>query len=178
MKRSFRFILIAVLLTGVGVLSFAQGLAVGTAKPVVDGVIDAAQYGYTQDFGQMTLYFQRTADTLYVGVVGKTAGWVAVGLDSMKMDAAPIFMGFVQDGKAQFTTQMGRGHSHQEAATSSVISYAMKEQGGTTVLEVALKASQYIAADQKELDAIYAIGPAKNFSAYHSFRGAMKVPLM
>jgi hypothetical protein len=178
MQKMIRTLTIAAALAFVGAFSFAQGLAVGTVKPVVDGVIDASQYGYSQDFGQMTLYFQRTADTLYIGVVGKTAGWVAVGLDSLKMNAAPIFMGFVQDGKAQFTTQMGAGHSHKDAAVTSVLSYAMTEKDGKTVLEVALKASLYISADQKELDVIYAIGPEKNFTAYHSFRGAIKVPLM
>jgi multisubunit Na+/H+ antiporter MnhF subunit len=176
-----RSALVALMLAFVGTASFAQSLAVSTGKPVVDGVINANEYSFTQDFGQMKLYLHRTADTLYVGVVGNTSGWVAVGLDSLKMDASTIFMGYVVDGKAQFKPQVGMGHTHQDTAekaiTDSVISYAMKEDGGKTVLELALKAAPYISAGQKELDVIYAIGAAKAFTPYHSFRGSVKVPL-
>jgi hypothetical protein len=181
MKRTFiRQILVAAALMFVGALSFAQSLGVGAVKPLVDGVINAKEYGYTKDFGQMTLYFQRTSDTLFIGVVGKTSGWVAVGLDSLKMDSAPIFMGFVLNGKAQFKTQIGSGHTHRDSdaeIAASVLSSAMKEEGGNTVLELELKSSPYISKDQKELAVIYAMGAPDVFTQQHSFRGAMKVPL-
>ncbi len=178
MKKAIHTMLIAAVLLCAAAYSFAQGLAVGTAKPVVDGVIDAAQYAYKQDFGQMTLYFQRSADMLYIGAVGKTTGWVAVGLGS-KMNAAPIYIGYFAGGKGQFMTEVGAGHAHQEAAEEAIVhsvsSWAVKEQGGVTTLEIALKS--VVAPGQKELTVIYSIGPGDNFTAYHSFRGAMVVPL-
>ncbi len=181
MKRAFiGQILMAAALMFVGALSFAQSLGVGTAKPLVDGVIKSGEYGYTKNFGQVTLYFQRTSDALFIGVVGKTSGWVAVGLDSQRMDSAPIFIGFVVDGKAQFKTQIGSGHTHRDSdaeIAGSVVSSAMKEEGGNTVLELELKSSPYISKDQKELQVIYAMGSSDVFTQQHSTRGAMKVPL-
>jgi hypothetical protein len=180
MKSTYRRSIIAAALMFVGAFSFAQTLGVGAAKPLIDGVIKAGEYGYTKDFGQVTLYFQRTSDTLFIGVVGKTSGWVAVGLDSLKMDSAPIFMGFVLNGKAQFKTQIGSGHTHGDSdaeIAGSVLSSAMKEEGGNTVLELALKSSPYISKDQKELQVIYAMGSADLFTQQHSMRGSLKVPL-
>jgi len=164
----------------VGVFSFAQSLGVDADKPLVDGVIDAKEYGYTKDFGRLTLHFRRTSDTLFIGVVGKTAGWVAVGLDSLRMDSALIFMGFVKDEEAQFKSQVGSGHTHKDSdaeIAGSVLSSAMKEEGGNTVLEVELKSAPYISKDQKELQVIYAMGAADVFTQQHTMRGSMKVPL-
>ena len=80
-----RSALIAIMLLGIAALSFSQekALATGEQKAVVDGTIKPGEYGFTQDFGQVTLCLNRTADTLYVAVVGNTAGWVAVGLGSL-----------------------------------------------------------------------------------------------
>jgi len=54
----------------------------------------------------------RSADTLWIGVVGAATGWVAVG-------------------KVQFKPQAGAGHSHQNLTakdvTDSIVSSAMKE---------------------------------------------------
>ena len=169
--------MIAAALMCAAAFSFAQGLAVGTAAPVVDGVIDAAQYTYTLDLGQMTLHFQRSGDTLYIGVVGKTTGWVAVGLGG-RMNASPIFIGYFADDKAQLRADMGMGHSHQAAQAqnqAAVSAWDVKEQGGLTTLEIALTGA--ILQGQKDLNVIYSMGPSDNFTSYHSFRGAGVVPL-
>jgi hypothetical protein len=181
MTRAYiRSVLTAAVLILVNAVAVAQSLGVTEKKAVIDGVITSGEYAYTQDFGQVTVYLQRTSDTLFIGVVGKTSGWVAVGLNSRRMDSASIFMGFAQNGKAQFTAQAGTGHSHQEAiaaTAATVLSSAVKEDGGKTVLEIALKAAPYIAKDQKELDVIFSIAAAKDFTQKHSFRGSAKVPL-
>ncbi len=168
----------------VAAAGFAQGkaLAVGTDKPDVDGVVKAGEYAVEKDLGPMQVYLSRTADALYVAAVGSTSGWIAVGLDSQKMQGATIFMGFVgEDGKVQFKPQAGAGHAHanvtDKTIPDSVLSYAIKEKGGKTTLEVALKADRYIKAGQGSLDMIFAIGPAKSFSPYHTFRGFQKVAL-
>jgi hypothetical protein len=164
---------------------FAQdkGLAAGTAKPSVDGAVSSGEYAFQKDLGQMQLYLSRTADTLYVAAVGNTKGWISVGLSSARMDGSTILMGFVgDDGKPQFKVQAGAGHKHADVAdkavADSVISYALKEAGGKTTLEVALKASAYVKDGQAALDTIYAIGAQKSFSPYHTFRGSLKVALV
>jgi hypothetical protein len=144
---------------------------------VVDGAVASGEYSLTLDFGQLQLSLTRTADTLYVGVVGKTKGWVAFGLGSQRMDGAAIFFGFVgDDGKVQFKPQLGSGRSHKDAE-EAVASHAMKEADGKTTLEVALKIDKWITKGQKSLDLIYAMGAQDSFTVRHSLRGATIVNL-
>ncbi|HEY9593873.1 MAG TPA: hypothetical protein VHE79_05310 [Spirochaetia bacterium] len=173
-----------VLLSVAGAVSFAQskGVAVTTTVPVIDGVVNPGEYSFSQDFGQMTLYVNRTADALDVAVVGKTAGWVGVGLGSMRMDGSTIFMGYVtSEGKSQFQVQAGQGHGHSNASSSvaaTVASYALKESGGVTTLEVKLKPADYVKTGAKALQVIYAQGSEKSFRPRHVFRGAVSVALL
>lgn len=182
-KLRFMAAVTAVLLTGAGTVAFAQDrLVTSSTKPLVNGVVKTGEYTYMHDFDQqLALYASRTRDVLYVGVVGKTSGWVAFGLGSQRMDGAAIFMGFVgADGKVSFKPQLGRGHRHSDAPADindTVISYAMKEAGGQTTLEVAVKADAFIKKGQSALDVIYAMGDQKSFSPYHSYRGATSLPL-
>jgi hypothetical protein len=183
-KRSSRLIsVLLVLFVFVGAASFAQvkTLSVTTNKTVVDGVVNPNEYSVSQDFGQMSLYVNRTADALSVAVVGSTTGWVAIGLGSLRMDGSTILMGYVDAaGKVAFKPQAGQGHTHQDAGQdvqSTVISYAIKEAGGKTTLEVALKPSAYIKTGQSELDLIYAQGNEDSFTPKHMFRGAVAIKL-
>lgn len=184
MKRfSLLFSTILVLLFIVGASSFGQAktLAVTTNKTVVDGVVNPDEYSFTQDFGQMTLYANRTADALYLAVVGNTKGWVAIGIGSLRMDGSTILMGFVDaSGNVQFKPQAGQGHTHKDVGQdvqSTIISYAMKQVNGKTTLEVALKPSAYIKAGQTELDIIYAQGSQASFLPRHMFRGSLAIKL-
>jgi hypothetical protein len=156
-------------------------LAMSTNKTIVDGVVKTGEYSFSKDFGPLTLFANRTADVLTLAVTGSTSGWVAVGLGSLKMNGATIFMGFVDDaGKVQFKPQLGSGHKHGDAAQSAdatVISYAIKTAGGKTTLELALKPNVYITKGQTTLDLIFAVGQAKSFIPLHSFRGALSLSL-
>ncbi|HTP58371.1 MAG TPA: DOMON domain-containing protein [Spirochaetia bacterium] len=172
---------IAVLLAGAALTATAQGkLTVSSKKPSVDGVIKAGEYTFSQDFDQqMTVYASRTGATLYLAVVGNTGGWVAIGI-GQKMDGADIFMGFVKGGKATFKPQLGSGHRHGDApadVAATVESYALKERGGKTTLEVALKAGAYLKDGQPALDVIFAMGDQGNFTQYHSYRNLASIPL-
>jgi hypothetical protein len=165
--------------------AYAQSgvLAVSGNKPVVDATITDGEYSFQKDFGQMALSLSRSADTLYIGAAGKTSGWIAVGLGSMKMNGASIFIGYVgTDGKPQFKPQIGEGHRHKDPSgkdmNDEVISYAMKEEGGKTFLELALKSDAFIKEGQKTLDVIFAIGPAKAFTPYHKYRNFTEVKLV
>ena len=184
MRGSIVLISVSVLLFSlVGAAGFAQGgsLPVSAMKTVVDGVAHPDEYSFSQDFGPLTLSANRTADTLYLAVAGETSGWVAVGLGSLKMNGATIFMGFIDgNGKVQFKAQAGAGHAHKDAAKSvsdTVISSAITEAAGTTTLEIALKAGAYITTAQSALDLIIALGGGKSFTPYHSYRNATSLKL-
>jgi hypothetical protein len=166
---------------GAAAFGQAKALATTTNKTVVDGVVNPAEYSFSQDFGELSLYANRTTDALYLGLVGNTTGWVSVGLGSLKMDGSTIFIGFVgSDGKVQFKPQAGSGHSHKDPGAdvaATIISYAMKEAGGKTTLEIALKPPAYIKAAQSALQVIYAQGTEKSYIPRHMFRGAVSIPL-
>jgi hypothetical protein len=159
----------------------AKSLSLTTNKTAVDGVVNPGEYSFTQSFGDLTLSVNRTAGALSLAVTGGTTGWVSVGLGSLKMDGATIFIGFVgADGKVQFKPQVGAGHSHADAGADladTIISYAMKESGGTTTLELALKPAAYIKAGQKELQIIWAEGTEKSFRPRHMSRGSLSLAL-
>jgi hypothetical protein len=171
-------------LLAIGTTAFAQDatLATTTTKPVVDGVVNPKEYSFSKDFGDLQLYVSRTADALYVGVVGNSTGWVAFGLGSLKMDGADIFMGYVSSkGVVNFKPQVGRGHTHHDPTSTdinaSIVSYAMKETGGKTTLEAQLKPDLYIKSGQSVLDMIYAVGTDDSFIPTHMFRGWITLKL-
>lgn len=182
MKRPILFSCALILLLAlVGAAGFAQSLSVTTNKPVIDGVVKASEYSFSQQFDSLTLYANRTKDALSLAIAGDTTGWVSVGLGSLKMDGATIFIGFVgADGKVQFKTQAGTGHRHTDAPKSvedSVTAYAMKEANGKTTLELSLTPAAYIKSDQTSLDIIYAVGEDKSFVPRHSSRGSLSLKL-
>ncbi len=167
-----------------GAVGFAQdaALAVSAKEPVVDGVVKPGEYSWKKSFGQLELSLSRTEDTLWIGAVGSTTGWVSVGLGSLKMDKSAIYFGFVDSaGKTQFKPQLGVGRSHADTEdpdiAGSLVASAMKEEGGKTTLEFALSAEQWIAEGQAALDLIYAIGAQDSFSPRHTMRGSLAVPL-
>ena len=180
MKRSTLFFSVLCLLLALGAATgFAQSaaLAVTANKTSVDGVVHPEEYSFTKAFGPVTISANRTAGTLYLALTGTTSGWVALGLGSLKMNGATIFMGFVgDDGKVQFTSQAGRGHSHNNV-TAAVVSYAVKTAGDTTTMEIALNANEYVKSGQTALQLIFAIGADKSFASYHSYRNSLSLTL-
>ena len=88
---------------------FAQSLAVSTNKTVVDGVVKAGEYSFSQEFGPLTLYANRTADTLHLAVVGSTTGWVAVGLGIVQDERCHDIHGIRRGGR-EGPVQAAGGH--------------------------------------------------------------------
>jgi hypothetical protein len=159
----------------------SAALGISMTAPVVDGVVNLGEYAFTKDFGPLALSVSRTADTLFLAVVGKTTGWVGVGTGAQRMDGATIFIGFVDnDGKVQFKPQVGQGHTHNDTTQevmNTITASSMKESGGATTLELALKSAAYIAKDQDSLDLIVAVGAEDSFSPHHMFRTALSITL-
>jgi hypothetical protein len=153
-------------------------LPVGKEAPTVDGAAGASEYAVGTEVGKMKLWLSRTADTVYAALSAGTTGWVAVGFGSPRMDGALLFIGFVgRDGKAQLKVQKGSGHSHGDLESQALVKFAIKEDGGVTTLELALKASSVIAKDATDLPVIFAMGGADNFFGYHQARASQDVKL-
>ena len=170
--------------TAVATMADAQqsALAVSTsAGPVVDGIVKPGEYTLTHDLRGATLSLARTADRVYIALSAQTAGWVAVGTGTGRMDGSRIFIGYVKDGAATFEEDLGSGHRHGAAPDAAdapfATAHALTESGGHTTLEVELDASRVIAAGATELQLIVAYGSQDSFSAYHTFRTSLTIPL-
>jgi hypothetical protein len=166
----------------VGAAAHAQvpTLGVGSGRPVTDGTLSADEYQLAGHDGAFTVYLSRTPDTLSIGCAGDPRGWVAVGVGTLGMDHATIFMGSVVDGAPQFQVQLGGGHRHggvPQQAIDSVVSHAVSRHADSMVMEIALKAGEYIAAGQQGLNLIYASGDTVAFDTIHVQRGAWAVAL-
>ena len=174
------FLCLTVLLLAVAALAGAQTsgtLSVTNALPKVDGVIGAKEYSLTTDVSGMQLGLSLSADTLFVAVSCPTTGWVAVGLGSTHMDGAVMYIGFVGSDKAQLKVQQGSGHRHNDTNTNAPVQYSLSESNGKTFMEVALKASSFIAKGQKTLDIVVAMGTADSFVAMHKARAGLSISL-
>jgi hypothetical protein len=183
-NTGFRGLVLTTVLVLLPLAASAQSgdLTVTGNAPKVDGSISAGEYSFQKDFGQMTLGLSRSADTLYVGLSGKTSGWIAVGLGSLSMNGASMFMGYVgADGNPQLEPQVGKGYRHTSpsgtAMNDDVVSYAIKERGGETIMELALKSGAFIKPDQKALDLIFSMGASKSTRQYHKYRNWLQVRL-
>ena len=169
----------AVILIGAGLGEEQTPLPVSSVTTTVDGVVHADEYSFSRDFSALKLFVNRTADILYLGIVANTTGWVGVGLGSLRMDGATIFIGYVgEDGTATLKAQTGTGHTHGDVSgdiPATIVSYAMKEADGKTTLEIALKAGAYISSGQRDLDLIFAMGQEKSFLPHHIFRSSLRL---
>jgi hypothetical protein len=172
-----RVFVMVLILTAVAVAGFAQKLSVGSSPASIDGVISANEYSLRLPLGKMTVYLNRTADTLDMAIAAPTTGWVAVGYGSDRMDGARMFLGAVRDGKAALSEQLGAGHGHNDLANPPEVSYAAKEDGESTVLEIAFKASDVISTNQRELMILAAYGASDNIWSYHSGRDRATIEL-
>ena len=153
-------------------------LPVAEAWVEVDGVAGATEYAATAEAGKMKLRMSRDAETVYAGFSGETTGWVAVGFGSWKMDGSLMFIGFVgKDGKTQLKIQKGSGQSHRDVESDAMIEFAMKEEGGVTTLELALKASSLFRSGATDLPVIFAMGGSDSFISPHRARSALQVKL-
>lgn len=144
----------------------------------VDGVAGATEYALTAEVGKMKLKMSRDTDTVYAAFSGETTGWVAVGFGSSRMNNSLMFIGFVgKDGKSQLKIQRGSGYSHGDVQSDAMIEFALKEEGGVTTLELALKASSIIGKNATDLPVIFAMGGSDSFVTPHRARSVLQVKL-
>jgi hypothetical protein len=171
--------MVCVILLAVTFAAAAQApkLSVVAAPVKVDGVFGEREYSLVSEAAGMKLGLTWTADTLFVGLSAPTAGWVAAGLGSTKMDGAVMYIGYVTGAATELKVQKGAGHRHADADVDAPTQYAMKETGNQTVLEFAVKSSAVIAKGQKTLDVVIAMGGADSFTSMHKARASLVVEL-
>ena len=178
MKRTILLATCALLLAAMcaGAQTTLTHAATGTA-PKIDSTIAAKEYAVSAGDDTFGTSLSWIGDTLYVSVIAKTTGWVAVGLGSTRMSGAIMYMGFVKGAETQMKVQVGAGHAHSDTAKNAPLQYKMTETGGTTVLEVALKASEFIVGGQKTIDMIVAYGGSDSFISMHRAKAAVSFTL-
>jgi hypothetical protein len=170
--------LILVLTAAVGRAQESADLAVTAARPAVDGVVSQGEYPLSRQIGRATLYASRTADRVFLAVSAPTAGWVAVGTGTGRMDGSRIFIGYVHDDSVTFREDVGRGHTHGEAGdTPAALTHALTERDGRTTIEVELDAARVIAAGSTQLRLIAAYGASDSLTPRHSYRTSLTLPL-
>jgi len=154
-----------------------SALAITSTPARVDGVFTDKEYSLVTEEAGMKLGLTWTADVLYIGLSAPTTGWAAVGVGSMRMDAAIIYMGYAVGQESQMKVQKGAGHRHADVDAGVPRQYAVKEAGGRTVLELALDASSAVAKNQAVLQLIIAMGGADSFSSMHRARSGVSIEL-
>jgi hypothetical protein len=152
-------------------------LVLSTGRTDADGVISPDEYTLTVTLPRAVVSLKWSEQTLCVGVTAPTAGWVALGLGSRKMDGALIVMGYRKGDLAQLKIQKGAGHGHGDTPSDAMLSYAVGEKGVSTTVEVVLKAGSVVAAGQTGLDMIIAFGATDSFAGFHRWRSPLSVSL-
>ena len=108
------------------------------AAPTVDGKVSSGEYANSQSLidGKLTLNWAPDGSGgLFVAVATTGSGWAGVGFGSQRMNGAYIYMGYVDAGKAVFTEQAGKGHSHRDSGKKTADQSAVVTKGGSTVVE-------------------------------------------
>ncbi len=156
-----------------------------------DGTVEAGEYEFSATFGggDFRLHWTIDGTTIHMAMVGKTTGWVAIGISpTNRMDEADMIFGWVEDGVAVVLDSWSLGPTgpHEKdtdlGGTDDLLSSGGREEGGRTTIEFSRKLStgddydNPIPADG-ELDIIWAIGDTDSPSDQHSDLGYATINL-
>lgn len=169
----------ALLMIGILVSTVAaQGLSPSVRKPIADGILDVDEYSYSGTYSGMKLGASLSADRgiLYLALTAPTTGWVAIGIGSLKMNGAFMVLGSVANGNPVVSEETGAGFGHRPNTGKKLIASALRESGGTTILEIALPTAAYIAGNTVQL--ILAYGAGDNTRTRHSGRTSVELPML
>jgi hypothetical protein len=91
---------------------------------------------------------------------------VAIGLGSLKMTGAYMVLGNDDNGKKSISEETGKGFRHTPNAEKILITEAVNESNGKTVLEFSVPVSSFI--KDGKLDCIAAWAKKDSFRSRHS----------
>ena len=155
-----------------------EGLKKTELAPVIDGVIKPGEYSLSIDLNQIKLFLNRTSESLSLGLIAETEGWVGIGFRSKVMNNAEIILGYVTEGKGYIYHHLARGRSHTEVKLDYVRASEIRESAGNTVLEVELSAKELIKSGQKVFPLIVAFGKDDSLTKYHQERRGLEIKLL
>jgi len=155
-----------------------------SSRPIIDGVIGAGEYAFSQsyDTGKYELWWTADGDDLYLTMKANTTGMVGLGIQpGQAMQNADIIIGFVADGKTElvdtFSTGMFGPHPEDTSrgGTDDIIEFAGTEEDGYTTIEFVRKLVTGDSNDnpvaQGTNQIIWAYGRGDNLQIVHAARG-------
>jgi len=167
-------------------------VSVQYAKPggtaTLDGAISPGEYDHKASFsgGDFELHWKVSGDTIHLAMVGRTTGWVAIGLQpTQMMKDADILAGWV-DSRGRpgvldcYSTGPNGPHppdtSFSPPGTGDILLYGGSESGGKTTIELTrfLKTGDRYDHDilaNGTTSFIWALGSGDDFNFQHVARG-------
>ncbi|UCG03846.1 MAG: hypothetical protein JSW11_07645 [Candidatus Heimdallarchaeota archaeon] len=163
-----------------------------TLTPNIDGIIGTDEYisEISLSGGDYKLYWQIEGDTIFLGMVGKTTGWVAIGFDpTLAMQDADMIFGWVLSNSSviiidAFSTGPNGPHPADTdlGGNSDISAYNGTEESGNTIIEFSRLLTT---GDQYDNDIpssgtyniIWALGNTDDFGLKHIQRGSATINL-
>ncbi|MFX0065051.1 MAG: DOMON domain-containing protein [Candidatus Hermodarchaeota archaeon] len=154
---------------------------------IIDGTIADGEYQFngTLGNGDFTLYWHTVADEIYVGMVGKTTGWVSLGISpTFMMENADMIIGFVTTaGDTEILDAYSTGATGPHpldidlGGTTDISEYNGTEASNLTTIEFK---RQLITNDDYDkpfssgttITIIWGLGSGDDFDAPHFKRGS------
>jgi hypothetical protein len=141
-------ILVLILLISAYIIIMDQDLNVA-ADQTIDGEISPDEYEFQGTFGDgvVELYWKVIEDSIYVAMVGKTTGWISIGIDyTTAMKDSDMIFGWVEDdgtAKVADTYSTGPIGPHpldtDQGGTDDILDFGGKEINGITTIEFVRK---------------------------------------
>jgi hypothetical protein len=175
----------------VGVVLTANPVAAAD-KPDVDGVVDVGEYAQSMSFadGDYVLHWHVDNDEIYFGIVAKTAGMAALGIEPEgAMLNADMIIGWVE-GNGQpvvldcFSTGAYGPHPADidQGGTDDLDKAEAVEDSGVTTIEVKRELVTGDAKDKDvpasgELDILWAMSDTDDLNTQHTKRGSVTITI-
>jgi len=164
-------------------LGFAAFANTNGEIPSNDGNVLSNEYKFSQSFsnGLFQLYWTVNDSTIYVGMVGQTSGWIAVGFDptSAMLDADIIYgwvdnEGIVTIYDAYSLNSFGANHPPDVDIGGSydILMFNGSEESGATTIEFSRLLTTEDEYDNDippsgTIDIIWAVGSSDDFTSKH-----------
>lgn len=149
----------------------------------------AQDYDFENKVKDMSFSWKVDGNDLKVKISGKTTGWVGIGFNpSSKMKDANYVLGYVKDGKAEITDEVGDSETSHKSdddmgGSSNVTLVGGNEEGGVTTIEFSMPLNSGDKADTVidpagETVVLLAFGGKRDsFKSKHKYRTTIKVNL-
>jgi len=189
---SLRIIKIVVIVAFLSIWAFPLNFAAFSntveETPTNDGRVESNEYQFSQSFSNdlFHLYWTVNDSTIYVGMVGQTAGWIAVGFDPTNaMLDADIIFGWVGSEGAVILYDTyslnAYGSNHPQdvdiGGSDDILTFNGSEESSVTTIEF----SRYLATTDEydnsipasgTVDIIWAVGDSDDFTSKHIKAGS------